>query len=148
MKLVIVVPDGMADRPIPELDGRTPLTAATTPNMDRIAAEGVLGMVRTIPEGMALGSDVANLSVLGYDPATVYTGRSPIEAAGMGVELGPADVAFRCNLVTLASGDMDNLDTRISGPVTPDLVMKDFAGGHPSDEEASIIIADLQKELD
>jgi 2,3-bisphosphoglycerate-independent phosphoglycerate mutase len=101
VKHIVLLGDGMADRPIPELDGRTPLMAAATPNMDRIAAEGVLGAVRTIPEGMALGSDVANLSVLGYDPATVYTGRSPIEAAGMGVELGPSDVAFRCNLVTL-----------------------------------------------
>lgn len=149
VKHIVLLGDGMADRPIAELDGRTPLMAAATPNMDRIAAEGVLGAVRTIPEGMALGSDVANLSVLGYDPATVYTGRSPIEAAGMGVELGPKDVAFRCNLVTLGktdeAGGLDSLDTRISSPLTPDLVMKDFAGGHPSDEEAGIILADLEK---
>ncbi|MDF1536574.1 MAG: cofactor-independent phosphoglycerate mutase [bacterium] len=148
VKHIVLLGDGMADRPIPELDGRTPLMAAATPNMDRIAANGVLGTVRTIPDGMALGSDVANLSVLGYDPAAVYTGRSPIEAAGMGVALGPADVAFRCNLVTLAKkGGAGRLDTRISGAVTPDLVMKDFAAGHPSDEEAIAVVRDLEREL-
>ncbi|MCK5352410.1 phosphoglycerate mutase, partial [bacterium] len=133
----------MADRPLAELDGRTPLMAARTPNMDRIASEGVLGMVRTIPEGMALGSDVANLAVLGYDPGEVYTGRSPIEAAGMGVDLGPGDVAYRCNLVTLGKESPRHPDTDLAGELSPELFMVDFAGGHPSGEEAEGIISSL-----
>jgi 2,3-bisphosphoglycerate-independent phosphoglycerate mutase len=137
----------MADRPLTELDNRTPLMAARTPNMDRIASEGVLGMVRTIPEGMALGSDVANLAVLGYDPGEVYTGRSPIEAAGMGVELGPEDVAYRCNLVTLGKGSPQDPDTDLGGELSPELVMVDFAGGHPSGEEAGEILSSLSEEL-
>ena len=137
----------MADRPLAELDDRTPLMAARTPNMDRIASQGVLGMVRTIPEGMALGSDVANLAVLGYDPGEVYTGRSPIEAAGMGVELGPGDVAYRCNLVTLGKGSSQNPDTDLAGELTPELIMVDFAGGHPSGQEARDILASLAEEL-
>jgi 2,3-bisphosphoglycerate-independent phosphoglycerate mutase len=142
-KYIILLGDGMSDRPVPELDGRTPLDAAATPNMDRIASGGVVGLARTIPEGMALGSDVANLSVLGYDPSQVYTGRSPIEAAGMGVELGPGDVAFRCNLVTLGSGGGG---TDLTGSrIDPQWTMVDFAGGHPSDEEARSLVASLQE---
>lgn len=146
-RYIVLLGDGMADRPLAELGGRTPLMAARTPNMDRIASQGVLGMVRTIPEGMALGSDVANLSVLGYDPAAVYTGRSPIEAAGMGVDLGPGDVAFRCNLVTLGRGNPVETDTDLGGELSPELVMVDFAGGHPGGEEAAEIIATLAEEL-
>jgi 2,3-bisphosphoglycerate-independent phosphoglycerate mutase len=106
-------------------------------------------MVRTIPEGMALGSDVANLSVLGYDPQVVYTGRSPIEAAGMGVELGPGDVAYRCNLVILGKSDpgAGSLTTDLAGELSPDDIMIDFAGGHPTDEEAKHIITSLVEEL-
>ncbi|HSG28667.1 MAG TPA: hypothetical protein VLA34_09320, partial [Candidatus Krumholzibacterium sp.] len=133
-RYIVLLGDGMADRPLAELGGRTPLMAARTPNMDHIALKGVLGTVRTIPEGMALGSDVANLSVLGYDPAAVYTGRSPIEAAGMGVDLGPGDVAYRCNLVTLGGGNPQDADTDLAGELRPELVMVDFAGGHPSGE--------------
>ena len=94
LKRVVLVPDGMADEPLEELGGRTPLEAAATPNMDRLAAAGTVGLVRTVPDGMAAGSDVANLAVLGYDPAAVYTGRAPLEAASIGVELGRDDVAF------------------------------------------------------
>jgi len=147
-KHIILLGDGMSDRPIPELNDRTPLEASSTPNMDRVASEGILGLSRTIPEGMALGSDVANLSVLGYDPQEVYTGRSPIEAAGMGVHLGPEDVAYRCNLVTLAPPDNEagagqvTVDTGI----TPEMTMSDFAGGHPSDEEARSLIQSLDEE--
>ena len=91
----------MADRPRADLGGKTCLQAAATPNLDRLATLGQVGMVHTVPEGFPPGSDVANLSVLGYDPRKYYTGRSPLEAASMGVALGPDDVAFRCNLVTL-----------------------------------------------
>ena len=89
-KRVILVPDGMADEPLSELGGATPLEAAHTPHLDALAREGLVGVVRTVPEGMPAGSDVANLAVLGYDPRAVYTGRAPIEAASIGVELGPA----------------------------------------------------------
>jgi 2,3-bisphosphoglycerate-independent phosphoglycerate mutase len=147
-KYIVLLGDGMADRPLAELDGRTPLMAARTPHMDRIASEGVLGMVRTLPEGMPLGSDVANLAVLGYDPREVYTGRSPIEAAGMNVDLGPGDVAYRCNLVTLGRGGSDGLDTDLGGELKPDFIMVDFAGGHPSDEEAASIVSTLAEELE
>lgn len=146
-RYVILLGDGMADRPLPELDGLTPLMAARTPNMDRIASGGTLGTVRTIPEGMALGSDVANLSVLGYDPAAVYTGRSPIEAAGMSVDLGPGDVAYRCNLVTLGMGNPTDPDTDLAGELDPELLMVDFAGGHPGGEEADEILRTLADEL-
>lgn len=146
-KYIVLLGDGMADRPLDELDGRTPLMAARTPNMDRIASGGTLGTIRTIPDGMALGSDVANLSVLGYDPKAVYTGRSPIEAAGMGVKLGPSDVAYRCNLVTLGRNDAKTLDTDLADTLSPDNIMIDFAGGHPTDNEASGIISTLAQEL-
>ena len=146
-RYVVLLGDGMADRPLAELDNRTPLVAARTPNMDHIASQGVLGMVRTLPEGMPLGSDVANLAVLGYDPKEVYTGRSPIEAAGMGVELGPRDVAYRCNLVTLGKGSSQNPDTDLAGELNPEFIMVDFAGGHPSGEEARDILSYLAEEL-
>jgi 2,3-bisphosphoglycerate-independent phosphoglycerate mutase len=123
---VILVPDGMADEPLPALDGRTPLQAAATPVMDAMAGRGVVGLVQTIPGGMAPGSDVANLSVLGYDAAALYTGRSPLEAASIGVDLGPDDVAYRCNLVTIADG-----------------VMRDNTAGHISTEQARVLIAAL-----
>lgn len=147
-KYIILLGDGMSDRPIPELDGRTPLEASSTPNMDRVAREGIIGLSRTIPEGMALGSDVANLSVLGYDPQEVYTGRSPIEAAGMGVRLGPEDVAYRCNLVTLSAAGSSAVGTDLdSSGISPDLTMHDFAGGHPSDDEARALIRSLSDEI-
>ena len=100
MKYIILIGDGMAGRPLAELGGRTVLQAASTPNMDRLAREGTRGMVRTVPPGMPAGSDVANMSILGYDPERYYSGRAPLEAASMGIELGEGDVAFRCNLVT------------------------------------------------
>lgn len=147
MKYVVLLGDGMADWPLPELGGNTPLMEARIPNMDGIAQKGLLGTVKTIPEGMPLGSDVANLSVLGYDPERVYTGRSPIEAAGIGVELGPEDVAFRCNLVTLAQDHNGVLETDLGSSFTGDLVMVDFAGGHPSEDEASSLIQSLSSVL-
>ncbi len=117
----------MADYPIPELRGKTPLQAAETPNLDRMAQKGVLGLVRTVPPAMPPGSDVANLSIFGYDPALHFTGRAPLEAAAMGVKLNPEDVAFRCNLVTL--GSKNGRET-----------MDDFSAGHISTGEAREII--------
>ncbi|BAF59779.1 MAG: cofactor-independent phosphoglycerate mutase [Pelotomaculum sp.] len=106
MKYVILLGDGMADEKIAELDGKTPLQYASTPNMDRLAAGGETGMVHTVPDGFPPGSDVANLSVMGYNPREYYTGRSPLEAVSMGVELSDDDVAFRCNLVTLSEEEV------------------------------------------
>lgn len=102
MKYAIVLCDGMADVPCPALDGRTPMEAAHKPTMDRLAPQGEVGMVRTVQEGMSPGSDVANLTVMGYDTRECYTGRSPLEAANIGIDLADDDVAFRCNLVTLS----------------------------------------------
>ena len=101
VKFIILVGDGMGDYPIERLGGRTPLEAARTPNLDRLVQIGTLGTVQTIPAGMKPGSDVANMSLLGYDPASYHTGRAPLEAASIGVRLEPGDVAFRCNLVSL-----------------------------------------------
>jgi len=134
MKYLILVGDGMADEPLEELGGLTPLEQARIPHMDHLARSGVTGLAETVPAAFHPGSDVANLSVFGYDPATCYTGRSPLEAASMGVELGPDDVAFRLNLVTLA-------------PHYDDLYMQDFSAGHISTGEARELIATLQAEL-
>jgi len=134
MKYLILVGDGMGDLPLAELDGRTPLQAASTPNMDRLAREGVLGLTQTIPPGKEPGSDTANMSLLGYDPAIFHTGRSPIEAAAMGVDLAPGEIAFRCNLVTL---DHNGGQT----------VMAEYAAGHIDSETAARLIESLDREL-
>ncbi len=107
-KIIILVGDGMADYPIASLGGKTVLEAAQTPNMDTIAREGLLGLVRTVPEGMSPGSDTANLSIFGYNPKQYYTGRAPLEALNMGIELGARDVAFRLNIVTIEDGIMED----------------------------------------
>lgn len=134
MKYLVLIGDGMADRPVKELGGKTPLMAARTPNMDALAKGGEIGLVHTIPQGLPKGSEIANLSIFGYDPRQYYTGRGPLEAASMGVELGPEDVAFRLNLVTLEA---------VGGSV----IMEDYSAGHISTEEGSAIIRDLNKEL-
>ncbi len=103
MKYIVILGDGMADTPVEALGGKTPLEVAKKPNMDRLASLGELGMAKTVPDGMAPGSDVANLSVLGYDPSEVYTGRSPLEAVSIGVELADTDVTYRVNTVTLSN---------------------------------------------
>ena len=105
MKYIVILGDGMADEPIAALGGKTPLDYAHTPCMDRMAGQGTMGMVQNVPEGMAPGSDVANLSVLGYDPARGYSGRSPLEALSIGVSMEPDDVIFRCNLVTVTEDE-------------------------------------------
>jgi len=130
MKYIVLVGDGMADYPLEELGGRTPLEAAKTPNMDFLAGAGRLGRVKTIPDKATPGSDVANISILGYDPQKYYTGRGPLEAANLGVELEGEDVAFRCNLITV-SGD----------------TMVDYSAGHINSKEASIIIKFLDEKL-
>ncbi len=134
MKYIVLLGDGMSDEKLEQLDGRTPLQAAHTPNMDYMAKHGRIGLARTVPAGLPPGSDVANLSVFGYDPRTCYTGRSPLEAASMGVELGKDDVAFRINLV--------NLEARANT-----LLMKDYSAGHISTEEGRELVIALQKEL-
>jgi 2,3-bisphosphoglycerate-independent phosphoglycerate mutase len=134
VKYIILQGDGMADYPLEELGGKTPLEAARTPNMDWLAVRGVFGMAHVIPEGFPPGSDVGNMSIMGYDPVVYHTGRSPLEAASMGVGLGPKDIAFRCNLVCLGGGGEE---TR----------MEDFTAGHISSEEAKEIIGDLGRKL-
>jgi 2,3-bisphosphoglycerate-independent phosphoglycerate mutase len=131
MKYVVCVPDGCADEPVAELDGRTPLEAADLPNLRALAARGEVGRAEVIPAGLPPGSDVGNMSIFGYDPARVHTGRAPIEAAALGLRLAPDQVAYRCNLVTV--GD--------------DATMVDFAGGHPSSEDAAAVIGQLQDAL-
>jgi 2,3-bisphosphoglycerate-independent phosphoglycerate mutase len=127
MKALILLGDGMADEPLPQLSCRTPLEYAETPNMDRVAREGRCGTVSTIPAGFEAGSDVANMGLLGYDPALYYTGRGPLEAASMGLHLDLADVAYRCNLVTVQDG-----------------VMVDFSAGHITSGEGAALLASLQ----
>src|SRR6185369_14607275 len=106
MKYAIIIPDGAADEPLAQLDGKTPIEAANTPNMDRIAAEGRQGIVRTVPQGFESGSDVAIMTLLGYDPAKYHSGRAPLEAAAQRITLSKTDWVFRCNLVTVLNGVM------------------------------------------
>ncbi len=136
MKYIVIIGDGMADRPIKELNGKTPLQKAFTPNMDKLAREGILGRVRTIPKGYHPGSDIANLSILGYNPVEFYSGRAPLEAASIGVSLKKDDVAYRCNLVTLK---FNKDKTRA--------VMEDYSSGHITTEEAKDLIAAINREL-
>jgi 2,3-bisphosphoglycerate-independent phosphoglycerate mutase len=127
MKYAIIIPDGAADRPAKALVDRTPLEVARLPNMNRIAAEGRLGTVQTIPAGLAPGSDVAILSLLGYDPTKHYTGRASLEAVARGIELGPDDWVFRCNFVTVADEEM-----------------MDYSAGHIRTPEAQVLITALE----
>src|SRR5581483_8736172 len=131
VKYVVLVPDGCADEPLDELDGRTPLAAAAMPNLASLARRAEVGRACVIPPGMAPGSDVGNMAILGYDPAEFHTGRAPIEAAAMGVDLAPDEVAYRCNLVTI--GD--------------DGTMVDFAAGHPTDAQSHHVVAALDAAL-
>ncbi|MGB2807895.1 MAG: cofactor-independent phosphoglycerate mutase [Sedimentisphaerales bacterium] len=129
-KYAIIVPDGAADEPLEEFGNRTVLEAAETPNMDKISTQGRQGLVRTIPEDMEPGSDVAQMSLLGYDPRTFYTGRAPIEAVARNIKLSTDDWVFRCNLVTIADGKM-----------------ADHSAGHISTEEAKALIIELNEQL-
>jgi 2,3-bisphosphoglycerate-independent phosphoglycerate mutase len=130
MKYIILVGDGMADYPIPELGNKTPLQVANTPNMDLVAKKGISGTVKTIPDSMPPGSDVANLSVIGYDPSIYYTGRGPLEAGSMGVKLEKGEVAYRCNIVTVENG-----------------VMVDYSSGHISSAESGELMEFIDENL-
>ena len=130
MKYVVVIGDGMADFPINELNDKTPLQTADIPNMDLIASKGVSGLLKTVPDGMHPGSDVANLSIMGYNPGEYYTGRGPLEAASIGAKLEEGDVAFRCNFITEENG-----------------LLADFNAGHISTAEASELIETLKQKF-
>src|SRR5947199_4551093 len=130
MKYAIVIPDGCADEPQASLGGKTPLQAARTPNMDRIAVTGVVGRSNNVPASLTPASDVATLSLFGYDPLEVYTGRSPLEAAAMGIALSPNDWAIRCNLVTVENEEM-----------------RDFTAGHISSEESKQLIIAIDDKI-
>ena len=134
MKYVVIIGDGMADFPLDELEGKTPLMVAKKPHMDMMAREGVCGKVLTVPDGFSPGSDVACMSIFGYSPSKYYTGRAPIEAAGMGIKMGETDVAFRCNLVHLEALDGS-------------AIMSDYSGGHITTDEAKVLIVDLDKAM-
>jgi len=131
MKYALIIGDGMSDRPVEELGGKTPLMVALKPNMDRLAREGQLGMVRTTPPGYTPGTEVCTVTLLGYDPKEYFTGRGPLEALGRGVELKKSEVAFRCNLVTASAAD----------------VMDDYSSGHITDAEAKDLMLMLDKRL-
>jgi 2,3-bisphosphoglycerate-independent phosphoglycerate mutase len=130
MKYIIIIGDGMADRPLAALGGKTLLEACVTPNLDKIAREGCGGLVQTIPDSCEPGSDVANLSIIGYDPTKYYTGRAPLEAVSMGKKLNSSDVAFRCNLVTV-EGE----------------ILADYCAGHITSEEGKEVIDFLQNKM-
>jgi 2,3-bisphosphoglycerate-independent phosphoglycerate mutase len=134
MKYLILVPDGAADHQVDSLDGKTPLEVADMPVINELAKKATIGLVRTIPEGIAPGSDAANLSVMGYDPSIYLTGRSPLEAASIGIEMSDTDVAFRTNLITL-QGDGDY----------EDLIILDHSAGDISTEEADQLIDTVNK---
>ncbi len=137
MKYVVILGDGMADWPIAELGGKTPLFSAETPTLDALAPKSEIGMVNTIPEGMAPGSDTANLSVLGYDPRKYYTGRSPLEALSIGVDMKDSDVVYRCNIVTLTEDDV---------PYEEQVILDHSADEIPT-EEAAVLLEDVCREL-
>ncbi len=130
MKYALILPDGAADEPIPDLDGKTALEAARTPNMDAIVSMGRIGTVRTVPDGFIPGSDVATLSVVGYDPNKYYTGRAPLEAVAQKIRLEKDELVFRCNLVTIVDG-----------------IMEDFSAGHITQKEAERLVGDLQEAM-
>jgi 2,3-bisphosphoglycerate-independent phosphoglycerate mutase len=130
MKYAVIVPDGLGDWPIPEFGDRTPLEAAVTPHLDRLSREGILGTLQTAPPGMYPGSDVCGLSLMGYDPLSCYTGRAPLEAASLGIDVKEGEKIYRCNLVT-ATGDL----------------LEDYSAGHVTSEEAKELIEALQAKL-
>ena len=137
MKYIVVLGDGMADEPIDEIGGKTPLEYAKTPAMDSIAPKAELGLAHTIPEGMKPGSDTANLAVLGYDPKKYYTGRSPLEALSIGVPMKDTDIAIRCNIVTVSDDDL---------PYEKKTII-DHSSSEISTEDAAVLMEAVQKEL-
>ena len=138
MKYVVVLGDGMADKPIEELGGKTPIEYATTPTMDELSKKSEIGLVHTIPEGMSPGSDTANLSVIGYDPKKYYTGRSPLEALSIGVDMKETDIALRCNIVTVSTDDKPYEEKTII----------DHSSSEISTEDAAVLLEAVKKELE
>jgi 2,3-bisphosphoglycerate-independent phosphoglycerate mutase len=138
MKYIVVLGDGMSDEPLAVLDNRTPLMAAITPQLDRLAKISELGIAHTIPEGMKPGSDTANLAVLGYDPKIYYSGRSPLEALSIGIDMKLTDIALRCNIVTLSEEDVPYEQRTII----------DHSAGEISTEDAAVLIEAVRKELE
>lgn len=138
MKYVIVLGDGMADEPIGALEGKTPLEYAKTPAMDKLSKMSEIGLVHTIPEGMKPGSDTANLSVLGYDPKIYYTGRSPLEALSIGVDMKSTDIALRCNIVTVSTDELPYEEKTII----------DHSSSEISTEDAAVLLEAVKKELE
>lgn len=138
MKYIVILGDGMADKPIAELKDQTPLAYANTPKMDELAAKGEIGMVHTVPDGMSPGSDTANLSVLGYNPRKYYSGRSPLEALSIGVPMKDTDIALRCNIVTLSEEDCPYEEQTII----------DHSSGEISTEDAAVLLDAVKKELE
>ena len=138
MKYLIVVPDGSADNPIDSLGGKTPLEAAELPCMDSLASRGEIGSARTVPEGISPGSDSANLSVMGYDPRRYLTGRSPLEAASIGLEMTDSDISFRANLITVDPDGAEEYE---------DFVVRDHAAGDITTEEAAELVEALNDKL-
>lgn len=130
MKRIVIVPDGVGDWPLQELGNKTPLDVAKKPNLDELSRNSILGTLKTCPDGMYPGSDVCGLSLMGYDPKIVYTGRAPLEAANLGIILNPGELAFRCNLVHEKDG-----------------ILTDYSADHISTEEADLLVQDLQKKL-
>ena len=137
MKYVVVLYDGMADYPVPALDGKTPMMCAKKPNMDYLAQRSEVGLIKTVADGLKPGSDVANMSVMGFDPMKFYTGRSPLEAASIGIDMKPSDVSLRCNLVTLSEDDKPYEEKTI----------EDYCADDISTEEAEEIIKTIEEEL-
>lgn len=136
-KYVVVLYDGMADYPVPALDGKTPMMCAKKPNMDYLAQRSEVGLIKTVADGLKPGSDVANMSVMGFDPMKFYTGRSPLEAASIGIDMKPSDVSLRCNLVTLSEDDKPYEEKTI----------EDYCADDISTEEAEKIIKTIEEEL-
>ena len=136
MKYIVILGDGMADEPIDALGGKTPLACAETPVMDELASKGEMGMVQNVPAGMAPGSDVANLSVMGYNPAVCYSGRSPLEALSVGVAMEPTDIVLRCNIVTLTEEE----------PYAEKTIL-DHSSGEISTADADILMDAIRESL-
>lgn len=137
MKYVVVLYDGMADYPVPALDGKTPMMVAKKPNMDYLAQRGEVGLIRTVADGLKPGSDVANMSVMGFDPMKYYTGRSPLEAASIGIDMKPTDVSLRCNLVTLSE----------DGKPYEEKTIEDYCADDISTAEAEELIKAIEEKL-
>ena len=136
MKYIVILGDGMSDEPIAQLGGKTPLEYASTPAMDLLASKGEVGMVQNVPAGMSPGSEIANLSVMGYDPRTDFTGRSPLEALSVGVDMEPDDVIFRCNLVTLTENE-----------AYPDKTILDHSAGEISTADADVLMQAIREKF-